>query len=473
MSQLVKENEISDMELTNCETTVHTGSDSPPASLCLCSPESLLKPLRALETTILHASQHEHLAENDALPNPTMRSYLSGLPNEDRSRVTNITMEFTCQDTAHLSTDSDLHLICEVPSLRSSIDPPNTNSKSNDDHSSCNRDTDIPSNVNTAAAHTPSQSSDQFITKVPPQPLKLKQTPSNTKLLLASPYTDTPHREGIVYLDTPVADDDLHCDNTTTNTLTNMPLEQGCDNHHVLNQENSVHTISLRNPDIEHKPCHDLSSPAVLNDTHHNWLQDADRSGFALVPVSCSPVSQMPASTVSQPNHEISSSVNQPFPLPPSPASLVDYLTAASTIDTGDEMLVINSPQVVPVKCSAEPNVSGDLHSFSFIGDLSMSQGSRLLRQSLRMSPSVFSKFLTKLESDRSVPVDSSDINGTMDDSAQISSDTVSMLSSSLASTHITNTSDHVNSDEDKDSSMTSQGTIGTFSALLQQLIKR
>ena len=491
-SHLVKENEISDMELTTCETNVHTSGDgdSLRASLCLCSPESLLKPLRALETTVLHASQHEHLSTNDTMPNPATHSYLNSLPNEDHARFTNIAMEFTCQDTAHLSTNSDLHSTCEVTSLRSTIHPPTTSNKSSDEHSNC--DTDIPVNVNTAAIHTPSQSkisSDQCITRVPPHPLKLKQTPSKTMLLLASPYTETPRCEGIVHLDTPIADDDMHCGNTTTDTCTNKSLVQGCDDQHIFTDQQNImqkclnssqssngETTSLHNSDIECKPCHGHSSPVMSNDAHHNWLQNTDHNGLILVPVGCSPASQTPASTVSQFNNEISSNdVTCALPLPPASAPRADELTAAFTTeaDTNNETLIINSPQVVPVKNSVESNVSGDSHSLSFIGDLSTSQGPRLVRQSLRMSPSVFSKFLTKLECDRSILVDSSNINNTEDHTTPVSSDTLSVLSSSLASTHIASESDRVNSDEDKDSSMTSQGMIGTFSALLEKLTKR
>ena len=486
VSHPVKENEISDMELTNCETNVHASGDgdSLRASLCLCSPESLLKPLRALETTLLHASQHKHLPTNDALPNPATHSYLNSLPNEDHTRLTNIAMEFTCQDTAHLSTNADHHSTCKV-TLRSTLHPPNTNDKSNDEHSNCNLDTDIPVNVNTAVIHTPSQSnisSDQSITRVPPHPLKLKQTPSKTMLLLASPYTETPHREGIVHLDTPVADDDMHCGNATTDTCTNKSLVQGCDDQNIFTDQENImqkslnssqnsdgETTSLHNSDIECKPCHGHSSPV---DAHHNWLQNTDHNGFVLVPVGCSPASQTPASTT---NDEISSNVTCALPLPLAPAPRVDELTAAfiTEADTNNETLVINSPQVVPIKRTVEPNESGDFHSLSFIGDLSTSQGPRLVRQSLRMSPSVFSKFLTKLERDRSILADRSNISNVVDDTTPVDSDTVSVLSSSLASTHIASTSDRVNSDEDKDSSMTSQGTVGTFSALLEKLTKR
>lgn len=473
MSHLVKENEVSDMELTNCETTVHASGDSPQASLCLCSPESLLKPLRARETTVLHASEHEHLATNETLSNPTACSHLTSLPDEDHSRLTNVTMEFTCQHTAQLSTNTDVHSECEVTSFRSTMHPPNTNNKSKDDHSSCNLDMDIPVNI-----HTPSQSnisSDQCVTRVPPHPLKLKQTPSKTMLLLASPYTETPHREGIVHVDTPLADGDMHCGNTTADMCSSKSSVPNYDSQHILiNQENILQkckedeAISLQNLDIEHEPCHDHSSPVVLNDDHHNWLQNTNHSGFALVPVSCSPAPLTPASTVSQSNPEICfdvTSTDQLFALPLPPASLVNELTAASTTEavTSDETLVINSPQVIPVKYGVEPSVSGDIHSLSFIGDLSTS----LVRQSLGMSPSIFSKFLTKLDCDKSIPVDKSDIVN------ENASDTVSMLSSSLATTHITDSSDRVNSDEDKDSSMTSPSTIGTFSALLEKLTKR
>ena len=481
-SHLVKENEISDMELTNCETTVHASGDSPRASLCLCSPESLLKPLRAHETI---ASEHEHLATNERLSNPTACSHLTSLSDEDRSRLTNVTMEFTCQHTAQLSINADIHSVCELTSFRSTMHPPNTNNISKDDHSNCNLDTDIPVNIHTAAIHTPSRSiisSDQGITRVPPHPLKLKQTPSKTMLLLASPYTETPHCEGIVHVDTPLADGDMHCGNTTADMCTNKSLVPSYDSQHILtDQENIVQkckedeTTSLQNSDIEHEPCHDHSSPVVSNDVHHNWLQNTDHSGFALVPVSCSPALQTPASTVSQSNPEIPfdvTSTDQPFALSLPPASLVDELTAASTTEavTSDEILVINSPQVIPVRYGVEPNISGDFHSLSFIGDLSTSQGPHLVRQSLRMSPSVFSKFLTKLDCDKSIPVDRS---GIVDDNIKNGSDTVSMLSSSLATTHITDTSDRVNRDEDKDSSMTSPSTIGTFSALLEKLTKR
>ncbi len=489
VSHVVKENEVSDMDLTNCETTIHASGDSQ-TSLCLCSPESLLhKPLRALETTVLHTTQHEHSATctSEALPNPTTHSHLNSLPDEDHSRLTNVTMEFTCQHTAQLSMNTDVHSSCEITSFRSSMYPPNTNNKSKDDHSNCNLDMDIAMNASTAAIHTPSQptiSSDQRIKRVPPHPLKLKQTPSKTMLLLASPYTETPHREGIVHVDTPPADGDMHCGNTTTDTCTSKSSVPSCDAHHVLADQESIiqkckegETISLHNLDIEHELCHGQSSPIVSNDAHHNWLQNTDHNGFALVPVGCSPASQTPASTVSQSIPEISSnvaSIDRAFALPLPPASLVDELTAASTIEgvSNDETLVINSPQVIPVKHGVQPNVSGDFHSLSFIGNLSTSQGPYLVRQSLRMSPSVFSKFLTKLDCDKSIPVDRSDV---MDDNIQNGSDNVSMLSSSLASTHIADTSDRVNSDEDKDSSMTSPDTctVSTFSALLEKLTRR
>ena len=498
VSHLVKDNEVSDMELTNCETNVHASSGSPQTSLCLCSPESLLKPLRALETTVIHASQHmpcEHLAANDLLPNPTMNSCINSLPIEDQSKLTSVTMEFTCQDTAHLSINSDLNSICEVKPLKSNIHPPITrgqSNESNDEHSNCNLHADasstIPVNVDTTAIHTPSQSnisSDQYVTRVPPHPLKLKQTPSKTMLLLASPYTETLHCEGIVHLDAPVVSvDTVHHSIATTNTCTNKSLVQGSDNQHILtDQENMWEHLnssqskegeanSLHNSDIKHKPCHDHSSPVVSNDeediSHHNWLEDSNHNGFALVPVGSSPASQMPASTVSQLNHDNVMCVHQPFALV---VPRVDELTATPTTETNssDETLVINSPQVVPVKYSVDPNVTGDFHSLSFIGDLSTSQGPHPVRQSLRMSPSVFSKFLTKLERDRSILMDSSNVENVVEDTTQ---DSVSVLSSSLACTHIASTSDRVNSDEDKDSSVTDQSSTGTFSALLEKLTK-
>ena len=496
VSHLVKDNEVSDMELTNCETNVQPSGGSPRTSLCLCSPESLLKPLRALETTVMHEGQHvpcECLAVNDLLPNPATHSCINGLPNEDHSKLTSVTMEFTCQDTAHLSINSDLNSTCEVKSLRSTVHPPNTghqSNESNDEHPNCNLHADtsstVPVNVDTTAIHTPNQSnisSDQYVTRVPPRPIKLKQTPSKTMLFLASPYTETPHREGIVRFDPPVAGDDImHRGIVTTGVCTSKSLTQGSNDQHILtNQENMWECLnnsqskegeatSLHNSDIEHKPRHGHSSSIVSNDiSHHNWLQNSDHNGFALVPVGSSPAFQMPVSTVSQSSHEISSNmtcVHQPLALPIPPASIVDELTATPTTETdsNNETLVINSPQVVPVKYSVEHSVSGDFNSLSFIGDLSTSQGQRLVRQSLRMSPSVFSKFLTKLEHDRS--------NSSAEDVEDITQDTVSVLSSSLACTHIASTSDRVSSDEDKDSSVTGQGTTGTFSALLEKLTK-
>ena len=480
------------MELTNCETK---NCVSPQVSLSLYSPESMLKPSRALETTMLHPSQHvscESLATNDASPSPAMPSYADSQPEEDCCKLTDVTMEITCEDSAHLDPNSDLN------SSKISTCTVKSRHQSNGEHSDCNRSSSIPANVNKAVIPSQStSSSDQHVTRIPPNPFKPKQTPSKTMLLLASPYIETPHCEGIVHLDTPVHNGDIPCGNTTKKSLAH-----DSDDKHILSDQEGMWKLLNSNQSvppegettthsyldvecIRNRPCHDHSSSVVSNDVAHplayNWLQNTDNASFALV--DSSPVSRMPADSNNHSNHEISSNlICTPQPSVLSAPLVVraeesQFRTAVPPIkaNTNDKRLSIKSPEMIPVKCGIDPNinVTCSFDSFSLTGDLTLSQEEFLMHQSLRMSPSVFSKFFAKLECDRSV--ENSNIN--MEDTARMSSsnDAVSVLSSSLASTHITSTSNqerHEKYSEHNCSSVSNRGTTGQFSALLETLNK-
>lgn len=106
-TQLVKDDEVCDMELTNCETNVHANLLG---SFSLCSPESLLKPLIDPETTnndvLLDAVVHQSVVSCE--PSATNKELLC-TGNHSNEKFSNVTMDITCEDNAIPETNSNMH----------------------------------------------------------------------------------------------------------------------------------------------------------------------------------------------------------------------------------------------------------------------------------------------------------------------------------------------------------------------------
>lgn len=368
----IKDSEVSDMELTNCEMNTQ---GSPQESFSLCSPESLLKPGRAHEVTqssmTFNTNNANSQEESLKYSNGTMD--ITCMSDHEDITCTLCTCTHSERSSSTHSTESLMHV---QPSKSDATEVQSSEYIECDNESSngtCNIQVSPSQSVQLGVAkadtHTTSEPRKE-IHRIPPNVLKMKQTPSKPTLLVASPYMRTPQCEGIVH----------HIKTSHSPEAFSPVLKKGTDI--------STHPLTC------------------------NWLQDADNTSFALV--DSSPSTQIHAGSMCQSRPENSCTISQSFlsqllPAPLPTRNEVQKAVAtikANTQAASIEHLVIESPEIVPIQRRIDPCATDNaLHfnSLSTLNDITSSQEDCLNCQSLMMSPSIFSKFLTNLKCDRSI----------------------------------------------------------------------
>lgn len=491
-TQSVKDDEVCDMELTNCETNVHVNLLE---SFSLCSPESLLKPLRTSETAIhnvhLDAVVHQSVVpcepsstneellytghhtneklsnvpmditcEDNAIPetNSDMHATESDkiqLPLSGANEVfpccadshtlksSNTTMDITCADNALVETNSDIHST-EIQPRRSFgtdviyvHDSSYQDSLKNvDDQDTGSLQEPVPLTSDTVTNVATDElgvvmSASQHNQMIVQNLLKTKQRKSKSVLLVTSPYLEQHTNDGSVHSGTYILrEKSLQCNAVMCADYSVIQDSVHEENSQSPEDQECKHTtdkITLQDEEVDLATGKRMVCPS-LGETRfpevnyegdkavhvYNWLEGANNNSFALVD-SNSP-SQTHIDSVYLPSQKLSSTVG-----------CVEYLASsiprhtrfkdfslqkavvtvkANTESASDGKLEVESPEMVTVQkkselSSSDCNVS--LNSLSSLKDISTYQESDIMRQSVTMSPSVFSKFLTMLKCDRSI----------------------------------------------------------------------
>lgn len=443
------------MELTNCEPT------NSQLSFSLCSPMSLLKPSKASES-----------ARSAACDEYSSERMVCG----QRS----IAMDITCEDTCGTlsKTNSDMpSTTCTMQSLHCTTSDfacaqksrSQVNNTDQSDQGSFTLQGSFPlqvhntiDNADAANEENSTLPIDQLIQRNTPNSLKAKQTQSKSMLLLASPYLKQAAYEKKVMLHnsgTP-GSSKAKCVEKSFLQESDYRTDKQCSKDHNTRPLYNAETTFYKESDSEECTCSGVCvpHPPALNGcdnvalgTPHlhvcNWLQDSNSPSLALI--ESSPASTEHADSVNHSNYDASSMVplvctQQSLSLDPLVTSVEDLplQKAVATIKANSEALnsvkvTLQSPEVVPILRG-----TSSITSLSSLKDNSAYQQDGHMSQSIMMSPSVFSKFLTKLKSDKSIICTENSQADVEDIAHSYPADQVSLLSSSLCQTHITATED-------------------------------
>ena len=407
------------MELTSCETNILSSSHE---SLSLCSPESLLKPLRAPKTkknnlcseAVLCSSSDcdTFSADKDTLTASISTNYLVDAENKQSS----FSLDITCEDEVLSGTDSDIHSPASKMQLGCTLH--GLGSKNKDGSKA---DIDAIRQLKFATQHTKRNA---------PNQLKVDQMPSKPMLLLASPYLKQPSWDESVVLPSngAVLSDksvemfmteesnctiDKQVESKEQNTLPfdDKPI-QVC-MHDELSSQHTRYTLCDENGVFPSLGLNDRdTTPAHLC----NWLQDSIDTSFPLV--------------------DSSQASNNEDP----PLQNVIATIKANAESLHEVKMIIESPEVVPVQSKVEHPLSVSFNSSRSLKGVVSCQQDRFKCQSMLMSPSLFSKFLIKLKCDKSILcIENSSVDN-IDTTQSFPKDNVNQLSSSLAQAHISTT---------------------------------
>ena len=454
-SQSANDIDFCDMELTNCETNVHGSLQD---SFSLCSPESLLKPLRSSELTM------NSTCVSAVLCQALVPYESSGIHTSEKSF--NIVKDIACEDNAAAEAICDAQSNKIEPSSTRAADINCSHSDESFSHTTCEEDTlpqtnscvcstensdvQLPLSCATEVVHTlTSKTQDRFNLRElnstletsmkthelevvpctchhtsvnPPSLPMMKQMQS--KLLLVSPYLEA-HTSGggihpatsecCVRCITADGDTSIHesgCIKSLCKVDNQLTKDQSCEYvpFHHNKTANSYAEVGLSHH-ARSEFCSALGEsmfPKVSGvDTECNWLQNSGNNSIHL-----GRTLELHVNSVDQSNCELSrtmtcaqsltSSVPPFLQIEDSPLQKAVSSAKATTEQTDDKKLEIESPEVLPIqkRTKGSPYVSSN--SLSFLEDLTTyQQGSG--GQSVMMSPSVFSKFLATLKCDRSI----------------------------------------------------------------------
>lgn len=432
----VSKEEICDMELTGCDKLAHNSSHE---SFSLCSPESLLKPIVSNGDVLDDTTKKLTFScKSGADDDPTIATTYAGAGIFSDNIC--IAMDTTRGEDA-LRSISNAHLATSATQLDEHGNDHVFTSKHDcamGPSVLCMEHTNTCDLVCTKSKQEPLASIGDRVDKTPFK----KQTPSKPMLLLTSPYLK------------PFAGDRRD----ESSTAKYMPV-----NHSKLLE-------SFQKADLfccDSKTCKQFTELTDVPSQACSWLQDANSSSHLLDP---SPVSKLQHTDFVHDSRQKSSiilssqsSVSKFFPV-----SLSDSPLESVPKSANDLTLLINSPEVDTIKVAELSSHNNSGHNFHFVKDVTSCYESGSSRQSLIASPSVLSKFLKKLQCDRSMLCIEEDFHIVSEDIRQNSSQQVDLISLSLSHASISNPNEECVDIFNETNTL--PHTSGTFSTLLDIL---